>query len=1448
MKLKKLLLVSGLAFAMPVSLISLSIASSLERKEPVRANAATPAKSTVFINGVSFDAGGDYFKNGDTSTFTGTNSDYNAYYDQSLGRLYLNDYEGERIRCTSTESLDIYLEGSSVISANGQEETGYVVGIDYTGGFLSISGNGSLTVNVFKETFAREAVGIQAATLVLEDGADVSIDMTGSTECTTKGINTTKLFQQTDTSSLSIELEALSERSETVYGIYAEAGEMIFNSSNETEIVIDAKNSYKNYAIYNRAFNNTVTNNGDISFTDGTITLTNNGTGYADAIFGEYHNEEAPSTEVNDDGLILFHDCEVTMRGFAHGVWNQSVARSPFDDSDIWLRDGARVNIYSTRGQDEFAIGLMSQKNGILIDGADYYYEGTGNPVDLTGTSGFYNNSKYGFDVKNESHVTVKTNKNIRTANDATCDFDLSGSGYFKYMNLEGQFPSNFATGGTFAIKLANGTRILHETHFILDGSYGTTTDGGIVIGHYSGYDDDIIEFRPYVVPSPSDVAVNGHGFTDTKLYYVNDAADTTSDSSEYNAKFEKDTGTLYLNGYVGGLIEFENFDGATLRIVVEADSSITVNGDRYGIEVRGTANIEIFSRNFSTLTIEVTNEGYAEGIAIPDGSLTICGNVYVDVSTYNTSTTGCIARGVNIGYSASDNDNDFNIEDNVRVRVHANSEYAVSGGYQPAVYCKGTLYIKLDASSNNDIVFDTQGVAGDSYAVIASYYEFARYKRVLLNWSKDNGSYCGPAANNGLDSVHNGAVNIDEEDCLATVEYGTAYHIDVISGFCSNAASGNYIEERSALITAPLINGLTFQNWTSQNGSTFLSGSQTDRFGNVYVDRNDVITAHYDFVSKAPWFDTRGATDNTGYIGFAFKGTTTLLRLYDASTGDMAYNGFSDSTKFTQAQVPDGSYYIGAFYVAQDGKTYELFTDNFTINYSAPALDYNVTFHKGAGTGIDQIFSTHGEYTLPDGKDLFTAPENYRFRCWAKGSLDGDTYSAGSTFHVYSDVEFYALYEEIPTHTMTFAGGAGYVSGSMDPQAKREGQNYVLPEPTFVHADHMVFDYWEVNSVHYDVGDEVPCTGDKVAYAVYKYLPQYTLTLSHDENSTGSMDAIVKYTDEKFVLPTPTYTPEDNMEFAYWLINTTHYDAGDELDVTSDLSATAVYTRIKVNVTFSAGEGSGSDYVIQDHGQGTNLTLPTFAETGLVAPSGYRFVGWKNGGNTYAEGESVLINGAITFTAQYEAIPVYTVTFTAGEHGTGSMSPVDKFEGDSYVLPQSGFTADEGYRFKCWSVGGVEKAPGDSIDITGNVTVTAIFEAIPTCSVTFNAGTGGSGTMDPVNVYQGSSYTLPTSSFTAPEGKEFDGWMVNGVKHDAGDSITVENDTVITAVWKDIPVTPVDPVTPDTPAKGGLSGGAIAAIVIASVLVVGVGGFALVWFVILKKTWADFVAIFKKK
>lgn len=118
---------------------------------------------------------------------------------------------------------------------------------------------------------------------------------------------------------------------------------------------------------------------------------------------------------------------------------------------------------------------------------------------------------------------------------------------------------------------------------------------------------------------------------------------------------------------------------------------------------------------------------------------------------------------------------------------------------------------------------------------------------------------------------------------------------------------------------------------------------------------------------------------------------------------------------------------------------------------------------------------------------------------------------------------------------------------------------------------------------------------------------------------------------------------------------------------------------------------------------------------------------------------------------------------------------------------------------------------------------------------------TGGNG---------GGSYnvgdTVMVTANAPAEGKKFDGWYVNGEKVSSDNSytFTVTEGITLEARYVSDPTTPTDP----EPDNKGLSGGAIAGITIACVFVAGIGGFAIFWFVIKKKKFADLLAIFKKK
>lgn len=142
-------------------------------------------------------------------------------------------------------------------------------------------------------------------------------------------------------------------------------------------------------------------------------------------------------------------------------------------------------------------------------------------------------------------------------------------------------------------------------------------------------------------------------------------------------------------------------------------------------------------------------------------------------------------------------------------------------------------------------------------------------------------------------------------------------------------------------------------------------------------------------------------------------------------------------------------------------------------------------------------------------------------------------------------------------------------------------------------------------------------------------------------------------------------------------------------------------------------------------------------------------------------------------------------VTYEGNGAVSGSMDNKILLMGSEYTLPTCDYTAPANKKFKAWKVGNVEKAPNEIIQINADTKISPVWEDI-THDVIFD-GNGGSNTMDKKTLPQGSEYNLPENGFTAPEGKEFDGWMVGTEKKSVGDKIKVDKDTEVKAIWKDI-------------------------------------------------------------
>ena len=151
-----------------------------------------------------------------------------------------------------------------------------------------------------------------------------------------------------------------------------------------------------------------------------------------------------------------------------------------------------------------------------------------------------------------------------------------------------------------------------------------------------------------------------------------------------------------------------------------------------------------------------------------------------------------------------------------------------------------------------------------------------------------------------------------------------------------------------------------------------------------------------------------------------------------------------------------------------------------------------------------------------------------------------------------------------------------------------------------------------------------------------------------------------------------------------------------------------------------------------------------------------------------------------------------FTITFNANG-GMGSMEPVTVEEGSRYVLPACGFTAPAGQEFKAWEIGGIEYNAGDGYVVLGNTEIKALWKdsaVIPTTfTITFNAN-GGTGSMEPVTVEEGSRYPLPACGFIPPVNMQFSGWALSADGSVIADgAIMVTSNITLYAIWEPVPV-----------------------------------------------------------
>ena len=229
---------------------------------------------------------------------------------------------------------------------------------------------------------------------------------------------------------------------------------------------------------------------------------------------------------------------------------------------------------------------------------------------------------------------------------------------------------------------------------------------------------------------------------------------------------------------------------------------------------------------------------------------------------------------------------------------------------------------------------------------------------------------------------------------------------------------------------------------------------------------------------------------------------------------------------------------------------------------------------------------------------------------------------------------------------------------------------------------------------------------------------------------------------------------------------------AVENLQLSGRQSLVASYKAIPVRIEIDANGGVGGSSSQTVH-KGTTVTLEA------PAKEGHLFTGWKDEkGNSYpadADGKvKITVNKDMKLKAVWE-VKSFTVTYVLLDGKTRTETAA---YGQKVTLVEEPRT---GYTFVGWKDGEKMRQAGETITVTGNVTLTAVWEA-RTFTVTYVLLDGKTRTE---TAAYGQKVTLVEEPRT---GYTFVGWKDGEKMYHAGETITVTGDMTLTAEWKKLP------------------------------------------------------------
>lgn len=976
-----------------------------------------------------------------------------------------------------------------------------------------------------------------------------------------------------------------------------------------------------------------------------------------------------------------------------------------------------------------------------------------------------------------------------------------------------------------------------------------------------------------------------------------------------YVAKYKD--GVLTLNNYHGGDIGTSAPASGYYKIDLIGEN--TINGGQRGvfIDTSREGRVTITSSVNGKLTINASSANSVWGIAcgasnsVKTTDVVIGGNAQVTINATsngeNRQVDGIHARNVTI-------------EDNASVNITAkNTNNSTASQWVAGIFAENNVTINTNGNIDIDVSV-AGGDSAYSYGV-RNGKTMTKAGNMTIKYKKA-GSNGWPITGGDVDNTtHAVNVNEDSGNCFASYRYGTPRYVTAINGTLAgpgvpkeaNSGSGYFLAGDEITLNAPSLQvsetdttNIPFDKWFSFASDAVITNATSQNGAKLTIQDKDIeVRANYKAFTVQPVFERESGTKGTvtfTLISNEFNQSNWIkIRPINDLTISKGNVVSVDGTTYKATLEDNGTYYgtpAGEYVVEVVYNNRTLYSEPFTVDYTEKkATIDSVTIFGEQGEAIanTDITVTLTGYTfetalsgdwitnLPDGLvQSVTRISDTEAKITVSGTptalsdqfveitipkanitgLTSDLTAESNSdakFNIVATLTEIAIPKAKTNLTYTAGsqigveGGVGYtLTGNSGVDAKTYTAIAKL-ESGYKWNDGTITD----KEISWSIGKRNPIVSDFNFYE--------PSNLTYDGNAkTATVSLIAHYGDETGFAITVKYKKGG-------VIVSDVKEAG-EYEVYIDTTATANFNAatdihdVSWKFTIAKAEQSAPAASLFTTVAPTSETSTDGKITGITAEMEYLKVGdsaWTSGTGSdvtglssgryqirFKETDNYNAGEVVEVQVPESGVSSYNLTVIGGT-GEGVF-----IQGASVTI-----TANEptiGKKFSGWTIEGISGLDTTKTSLTFNmpanaVTATANYEDIE-YTITVNGGTGG-GTYK-----QGDEVTVTAED---KEGKEFVGWQdASGkiVSTQKEYTFVVKDEMVLTAVYQD--KAPgggtIDGEIAPAPDKKGLSGGQIAGIVIGSLAGVGIVGFAIFWFVVKKKSFAELIsaikALFNKK